>query len=240
MGAILTPSLGVSAALLVVLGVGYRASAADFFIKDGVVRYTEDGGEPKAMNVGRRCADLWVAPDSSIIAFVAIDESKVNPPFLLPGEEPLIERSSIYVARRAEHFVPVRVLSKQFEVDGRTWGVLRYPSIAPDGNKLFLMIPYAMTTFRLMSCFIESGACQDLGAVTDYCVVWGGSHSSAQILQRRHVEPERAEGIIYSCDLRTTAGTSAISESCPDFQKFASGWAQGSGGTCTMPFDSGY
>jgi hypothetical protein len=48
-----------------------------------VVYYPAEGGEPKAMILGKKCADLWVAPDASMIAFIGIDETRK------PGREAL-------------------------------------------------------------------------------------------------------------------------------------------------------
>jgi hypothetical protein len=42
-------------------------------LDNGVIHYTAADGQRKAINVGTKCADLWVAPDESVIAFVAIE-----------------------------------------------------------------------------------------------------------------------------------------------------------------------
>ncbi len=40
-------------------------------VKDGVIRYTAADGQRTVINVGKKCADLWVSPDESVIAFIA-------------------------------------------------------------------------------------------------------------------------------------------------------------------------
>ena len=40
-----------------------------------VVTYIADDGVTKTIDVGRECVDLWVAPDASVIAFVAVDKA---------------------------------------------------------------------------------------------------------------------------------------------------------------------
>jgi hypothetical protein len=71
-----------------------------------VVTYTAEDGRKKTIQVGMKCVDLWVAPDESVIAFVAVERER---PPQTQEMEPLIEESSIYIARRSDHFRPVHV-----------------------------------------------------------------------------------------------------------------------------------
>jgi hypothetical protein len=86
----------------------------------------------------------------------------------------LIERSSVYVARRSDGFLPLRVVSRPFEIEGRTWEVLRHPSLSQDGKVLFFVIPYTMTTWKLMSYSIAPHRYQTIGDATNYCTIWNG------------------------------------------------------------------
>ena len=92
------------------IGAVFPASGSQLPIKDGGDCPVENG-KPAAIHSGRRCADLWAAPDGSAIAFIGIDEVRPDRVGSLPGEpaEFLIERSSVYVARRSGRFDPRRV-----------------------------------------------------------------------------------------------------------------------------------
>jgi hypothetical protein len=77
-------------------------------LDNGVIRYTAADGQRKSINVGKKCADLWVAPDESVIAFIAI-EKDLGPDPAAPEVAPYITESSIYIARKSGGFAPVRV-----------------------------------------------------------------------------------------------------------------------------------
>lgn len=229
-----------SAALFVLAGAACLIHGADFSIKNGIVYYPAQDGKPRAISLGNACTDLWVAPDASAFTFVGIDKARKpdGTEWLLGQQtEPLIERSSIYVARRADGFAPLRVVSRPFKIDGRTWEVLRHPSLSPGGEKLFFVIPYTMTTWKLISYSTRKGLYGTVGDATDYCIIWGGPYSGDQILQSRYLQAAGAGGIAYRCYLRRAMGTSIISADCPVFEEFVSGWAKNNGGTCGAPRD---
>src|SRR5438067_2174960 len=103
-------------------------SAFNFELTAGVIRYVGSDRHEKTIEVGRRCADLWVAPDESVIASVAIDSVHVPPLKSLPWEkDPLPDRTSIYIAFRSEGFDPKLVISRSFVIDERSWSVVRRP-----------------------------------------------------------------------------------------------------------------
>jgi hypothetical protein len=77
-------------------------------LSNGIVTY-EENGRRKEIQVGKKCADLWVSPDESVVAFIAIHKSKPATPQEI---EPFIQESSIYIARKSDHFKPVHLAVK--------------------------------------------------------------------------------------------------------------------------------
>src|SRR5438093_1565222 len=67
-------------------------------LTDGAITYFE-AGQRKQITVGKTCADLWVSPDGSVIAFIAIEELRSFGQF-----SEGIEQSSIYIAKKVEGF----------------------------------------------------------------------------------------------------------------------------------------
>lgn len=132
----------------------------------------------RLFDLRKRCTDLWVAPDESIITFVAEERTRVlEPSESARGESPAIDQSSIYIARKYDDFAPALIVSRSFLIEGRSWSVVRNPRVSPDGRTLFFEIPYTMTTSRLMSVSLASGEYHTLGDATDYCVIWSGQYS---------------------------------------------------------------
>ena len=125
-----------AALALSLAGLGMCASDVPT-LTDGVISYGGSGAERKMIDVGRRCTDLWLAPDASVIAFIAIeqaDATREDP----DGGGSLILRSSVYFARRAEDFAPIRVELGAVTVDGRNWDIFRHPRLSPDARVVFL------------------------------------------------------------------------------------------------------
>jgi len=48
-----------------------RGEAVRPTLSNGVVTYVAEDGHRHQIQVGKKCADLWVAPDESILAFIA-------------------------------------------------------------------------------------------------------------------------------------------------------------------------
>src|ERR1035438_7074626 len=94
----------------------------------GVIQFTARGGSRKEVQIGKRCADLWVAPDESVIAFIGIERA-------IAGTEnstsPAIDESSVYIARKADNFKAVRLPFEQVEIEGVRWRIFRSPSVSP-------------------------------------------------------------------------------------------------------------
>jgi hypothetical protein len=202
-------------------------------LSKGVVTYEEDG-QRKEIRVGKKCADLWVSPDESVIAFIGIEKAQ---PATADEIEPFIEESSIYIARQADHFKPVHI-AVRVEISGRTWKVVREPKLSPDRSTVYFFVPNTMTTWKLMRTTVAAGPYAMIADATDYCVMWGGDHSgSLVLLSRRDPEPTAnnpAPGVSYPCYVRSESGkqTKLADECFRDFDELARRWSREHGGTC--------
>jgi hypothetical protein len=206
-----------------------------FAIVDGSVRQFDQTGQSRTLDVGGNCADLWVSPNMASIAFIAVNRAR-QVPAVIPGlNAPVVERSSIYYASKADNFKPTLAVSRSFMVDGRSWETVRNPSVSPDGGSLFFTIPYTMTTQRAMRLSLASGRYEDLGDTTNYCVIWGGPMSGRLILQGRHIPESSRDGITYRCYLRDARGQiEEISDECSSMRSFADSWTHAHGGECKI------
>lgn len=168
--AILSFALGLSM-------VPATATAADRFVLQGgyVMHYAD--AAPTRLDVGYKCTDLWVAPDGSAVAFIAMEKTKGSEDKALKYEqEPLIERSSVYIARKAAGFAPVLAFAQPITIDGRAWSVFRAPSLSSDGRHLYVGVPFTMTTWKIVDVSLSDGSYQIVANATDYCVIWNGAH----------------------------------------------------------------
>lgn len=198
-------------------------------LSNGVITYTTSTGKQGFINVGRKCADLWVSPDQSVIAFIAIDKESGHS----PDNRPVIEKSTIYIARQSDHFAPIRVRLRPIVINGRLWEVVRNPRISPDHRTMFFEIPYTITTSKVMSVAQPSTAYKTIGDATAYCVNWGGKRSGDLLLQRRHFSDDPSTGVVYRCYLRNQSGMETkIADECSNFQEFANRWSREQGGAC--------
>ena len=202
----------------------------------GVISYFEPDGRRHQINVGKPCSDLWVSPDGGVIAFIAIQ--RAEPP--TPAErEPFIEESRIYIAWRSDHFKPVPLQLKPVPLDGNLWAIFRNPSISPDLQTLYFLVPYTITTWKLMSSQLSGGSPKILADAMTYCVVWGGDHSGKLLTMVRQDEaPGReAEGVRYPCYLSGQSGGSSLladgdSKSCFSFDDFVRRWSNDNKAVC--------
>lgn len=228
-------SMLVSWCAILLSSLGW-ASDARPTISNGIITYTPENGEQRTIDVGKKCADLWVSPDESVITFIAIDRARTPSPSEQSKNEEaevLIEQSSIYIARRSERFAPTLLVSRPFVIDGRSWSVVRTPRLSPDQKTLFFTIPYTMTTSRLMSLALPAGTYQSIGDETNYCVVWGGKKSGYLLMQRRYLSTKVHEGISYPCYARDPAGLlTKVSDECWPFGDFADRWSREQRATC--------
>jgi hypothetical protein len=219
--------------LLISIAVQLQGQAFRPTLSNGIVSYEEDGRR-KEIRVGMKCSDLWVSPDESVIAFIGIEKAQ---PATTHEIEPFIEESSIYIARKSDHFKPLH-LAVKVEIDGRTWKVVREPKVSPDLVTVYFVVPNTMTTSKLMSTMLPTSPYKMIGDATDYCIMWGGDSSGDLILLSRH-DPEPttsdpAPGVSYPCYVRSQSGarTKLADECFGDFDKLAARWSREHGGTC--------
>ena len=206
-----------------------------FMLTNGVIHYTDEDGREGHIQVGSKCADLWVSPIADSIAFIAIEKETPARNLLGTDTEMLVQKSSIYIARKSDHFAPHLIVARIFQIDGRPWQIVRYPQISPDGDKVFFEVPFTVTTSRLMMFSVSSGAYAPIEDVTDYCVVWNGKYSRSLLVQRRRLSERRDEGILYQCYLRAPSGVmNKIADECFMFSTFASSWSRRNGGVCKL------
>src|SRR5882762_6399447 len=100
------------------IAIQVRGASAKVALSNGVVTYTAQDGRRLAIQVGRKCADLWVSPDHNAIAFIAIHKAE---PVTAQVEAPFIEESTIYLAFKSDHFRPVNLVLKPIVIIGRVW-----------------------------------------------------------------------------------------------------------------------
>lgn len=201
-------------------------------LSNGVVSYVGEGGQRREIQVGKKCADLWVAPDESIIAFIAIDKAQ---PANANNGEPFIEESSIYFARKSDQFRPVHIVLKKLLIAGRVWTVVRQPSVSPDLKTVYFSVPFTMTSWKLLSTSLTTHAYTIVGNADSYCVVWGGEYSGELLMQVRR---EENTGVKYPCFVRSKSGTVAKvadEDKCWGFGEFAISWSREHGGSCRQP-----
>jgi hypothetical protein len=221
-------------ATVVALALACRTSGEESGIKlsHGVITYVANDGHRAKVAVGGACADLWVSPDQSIIAFIAIDKMG---PTTTQSSEPFIEQSTVYIARRLDGFAPLRVVA-QIRTDGRVWRVARQPSVSPDLRTIYFSVPYTMTTWKLMRGSIPPTSFETIGDADGYCVIWGGKHSGELLMQSRRESGQlRPRGAEYPCYLRSKEGTLtnvATEDACWAFDEFAERWSGERGGAC--------
>jgi hypothetical protein len=207
------------------------AQASHPALLDGTITVTNKNGERVQILPGKKCTDLWVSPDESIIAFIAIEEEK---PADKDGIEAFIQKSTIYVAQRTDDFRPVHVPAK-ISIDHRIWDVVREPKVSPDRRTIYFFVPDTMAAWTLIGKRVPDGRQSVIGKAKDYCVVWGGGHSGdLAILARQEATPgDPASGVAFSCSVRDRSGTLTKLKDCWDaFSEVTNQWSRESGGTC--------
>jgi hypothetical protein len=224
--------------IILLMSLPHVARAGDLqaAVTDGAITYTDENGIRKSVNVGRKCTDLWTAPDGSLMAFITIERYTTPPrnPVLGYDEGPIIEESKIYIARRSERFAPQPVQVRPILIYGREWSVFRQPSVSPDGKTLFFEVPDSVVASMLVSMSLNSGASRQLGDVSDYCVIWYGRHSGELVVQGRYISDDPAPSVSYRCYLRDSRGASKdILDSCASLEDFAKDWSRQNGASCT-------
>jgi hypothetical protein len=196
----------------------------------GVIQFTSRNGDRKEIQIGKGCADLWVAPDESAIAFIGIEKIAFGTE---KSTDPDIAESSLYIARKADNFKPVMRPFKQVRIEGTPWRILRLPSLSPDGKTAYFAVPVTMKDWALMSVSLPTGVPRVVRDHVEYCVVWGGRYSGALLTLENVYEP-KADGL--RCFLTTGVGRSTRLNDggdCTGFLSFASRWASQHQGSCT-------
>jgi hypothetical protein len=204
-------------------------------LSGGVISYVENG-ERLELKVGKPCSDLWVSPDGSVIAFIAIE--KAQPP-TSNEQGPFIEESSVYVAWRSQHFRPTRLDIDLVSIDGKPWRIFRQPSVSPDLATVYFLVPYTMTTWRLFSRPLVDGSVKDLGDAMAYCVVWGGQYTGdlMTVVRRESTTGPPPRGVTYPCYLSGQGASrtnlaDGVSQDCVEFGAFSARWGEEHGGVC--------
>jgi len=204
----------------------------------GVISYVAEDGKRQQIDVRRPCADLWVSPDGRVITFIAIEKSE--PP--TPAEpEPFIKESSVYIARASDHFKPVAVGLKPVLIDGNLWTVFRNPSLSPDLQTVYFLVPYTATTWKLMRRALSGGIEKPVEDAMAYCVIWGGEHSGDLLTSNRQdsISGRPATGVTYPCYLSGRSGehtmvADGVLQDCWAFDDFSTRWSREHGGACRL------
>jgi len=197
-------------------------------IVDGAVTYTAEDGRRRTIDVGAKCRDLWVAPDESAIAFVAIEDQRASG---------YIERSAVFVALRSDHYRPVR-LPVTVVIAGQTWRVASAPEVSPDLKSVYFLAPYEAVGYILVKEPLNGGASHVIGGdLSNYCVVWGGPRAGdLAMLTRREPDPNLVgDTVTYPCEVRSPDGGSTKLDSGDCWAKFSAvvaEWSARHGGAC--------
>lgn len=211
----------------VVCGAAQPASPS---LRAGVIQFTARSGSRHEIQIGKKCADLWVAPDESVIAFIGIRKVAFGTE---NSTDPDIDESSVYIARKADDFKPVRLPFEQVEIEGKAWRIFRAPSLSPDGKTAYFTVPVTMKDWTLMSVSLPTSVPRVVHDHVEYCVIWGGPYSGALLTLENVYEP-RFDGL--RCFATSVAGdrTRLNDEGdCTGFLAFASRWARQHQGSCT-------
>ncbi len=195
---------------------------------DRVVHFTRSDGKDSIVEVSRKCTDLWVAPDQSVITFVAIDRQDGE---VSPGQ-PFITASTIFVARKDRGFVPLEISPIIPRFRQMDWKVVREPRVAQDGNTVYFTVPVAATYWALLSYDIRLRKTNFIADVVSYCSVWRGRDAGSLLFQTRSLTPS-AMFVTHECSARDKRGNqSRLSADCEDFEAVAREWSGKSGGWC--------
>jgi hypothetical protein len=198
-------------------------------LDNGVIRYTAADGQRKSINVGKKCADLWVAPDESVIAFIAI-EKDLGPDPAAPEVAPYITESSIYIARKSGGFAPVRVNVGPIRSYERDWNVYRNPRVTRDIGSVLFGVPVAITYDEVFAHDLKTGQNKDIGGAVEWCVEWGGPRSGSVLTQRRYITEF---GIKHHCYAWSPSGSETVlADECEHFGELASAWSHNNAGSC--------
>jgi hypothetical protein len=179
---------------------------------NGVIRYTGEDGKRQRVDVGKRCRDLWIAPDETVFAFIAIERSRG----FEDGGEPFVVKSTIYIARKTEHFVPERVAVTSVRIENADWEVFRFPSVSPDGALVLFYVP----TGTAFAHNRNTKKNEPIGRAWDYCSAWDGPYAGSVLIQERNFipHPSSPQGPFYDFRCyRKAPGKGETPDSCAEF-----------------------
>ena len=221
---------------VLVLEHSSKAESLRPVIESGVISWTDDSGKRKKLEIGSRCADLWISPDEGTIAFVALEQLEPNNGTALQWEKGtmFVASSSIYIATRSSHFAPVLAVRGSFRIalpHLEYSSILRSPSLSEDGDTVFFRIPYGGATGLLMKKSLTTGKISRVIEMVEYCPVWGGSASGDLLLMRRR----QGHTIEYWCEVMTRGGLLAVLNGgqCM-LNLFGPEWSIKKGGACPI------
>jgi hypothetical protein len=201
--------------LLALTSVGAAEPKLDVELRGEVVMIFRDGRE-QALDVGWPCADLWVSPDKTVIAFVAVKK-------LGPRLSGLPQDTAIYVAFQKDGFKPVPIGVTSVMLAHRQWRVFRRPRVMPNVGSVVFAVPYTATADKLFAVKIPHGRAVPIGDASEYCAISKGKFTGQLITQVR--TSDVTNGVSYSCRLRSLIGKEAVlNRHCEDFDDFVSTW----------------
>jgi hypothetical protein len=202
------------------------AQTHGFQIRNGVLYFHDESGQERKIAPGNPCADLWVSPDESVIAFITVDSRTPE------AEGGYVLATTVFVAKEAENYSPVRVPLEPVSFVGRKCADFRQPSISPDLRSLHFLAPVTMRDWWLMRVSLATGRAETLATADEYCVIWGGQLSGGLLFRARDDHAH------YPCHLRDQSGgvsRAADQDECGDFGNFAARFSAARGGSCTPP-----
>ncbi len=212
------------------LGGCSKAAPAKPTLRAGVIHFVESGQE-RVIPLDKPCADLWVSPDERVIAFITVQEAAFGTE---NAADPAIDESSVYIARKAEHYKPLRLPFPQVVIGGSVWRVFRSPSVSPDQKTVYFSVPVTMKDWKLMRFPLAAGPPRELFDQSEYCVIWGGAYSGSLLTLENVYEPQ-SEGL--QCFVRNGSGgrNRMDDRDCTAFLTFAAKWARQHHGECAAP-----
>jgi hypothetical protein len=220
--------------LFIVGSVAQHGPAQQPVLGDGVISYTTRDGQRKLIDVGKKCADLWVAPDESVIAFIAI-ESDLGPDPAAPELPPYITESSIYIARKSAGFAPELINVGTIRASGTEQKAFRNPQVAPGEGSVLFAVQLTINASEVFAHDLKTGQNTDIGAAGAFCVEWDGRHSGSVLTQRSYVSFDSVDGsaaIKHHCYLWSGPGDETVLGECEYFRELAAAWSHSDGGSC--------
>jgi hypothetical protein len=178
-----TRSIPILIAMLAMTGHA-AAGVLHAAITDFAVTYSDEDGTAKKIDVGKRCADLWVAPDESALAFIAIEAGTG----LLDHGEPDITKSTIYITRKSNHFLPERIAAEGAMVKDLPPSPFRYPSLSPNQTLLFFSMDDG-GEWTILAYDRRINTVETLSRGRAYCTVWEGPFAGAVLVYQRYPAP---------------------------------------------------